>query len=303
MSIVLPQPKSFSFTRILEHLSRDVRDPHFHVGGDRLRALLEINQGFSLCEIEQTMIGGHPALSIQVLAEDDGQDLAAIADHLAQLMDLNYDLGAFYHKADIRELSEKLIHPLRGLRIVGIPNLFNALLWVIVGQQISLNAAFSVRAKLYAEFGTPIIHQNRGYYRTPTPEKLATASPDKLRALGLSRQKITYLKEVSNLWPSIVCDFTNSQTMSSSQLLSNLLQIKGIGRWSAQYVLLKTFRRYETYPQGDAALGNALQAFYKLDQKPTLAQSDELMQIWNGDKGYFCFYLWHWLSQQQNIST
>ena len=85
----------------------------------------------------------------------------------------------------------------------------------------------------------------------------------------------------------------------SEEIIAELLKIRGVGNWTAQYVLMKCFQRTEAFPLQDAGLHNAIKRLQGLDKKPSLDEITELAKPWSGWEGYATFYLWQSLLSEK----
>ena len=160
----------------------------------------------------------------------------------------------------------------RALRIAGYPEPriratgYATLLRTIVGQQVSVAAAASVWAKLEALLGEDM-----------AAEALLAADFDSLRACGLSRQKQGYARSLCELVTGGALDLENLPT-DDEEAIAQLVQIKGIGRWSAEIYLLFAEGRPDIWPAGDLAVQAGLHKLLGLDERPSEKRARELAE-------------------------
>ncbi|MAC59137.1 MAG: DNA glycosylase [Novosphingobium sp.] len=175
----------------------------------------------------------------------------------------------------------------RALSIAGYPEPrirptgYATLLRTIVGQQVSVAAAASVWAKLEALLGEGI-----------PPEDLLAAEFDALRGCGLSRQKQGYARSLCEL---VVAGSLNLEALpkDDDDAIAELVQIKGIGRWSAEIYLLFAEGRADIWPAGDLAVQAGLHKILKLDARPSEKETRQLAEDWRPHRGSAAIFTWH----------
>jgi DNA-3-methyladenine glycosylase II len=158
---------------------------------------------------------------------------------------------------------------------------YQTLLRAIVGQQVSVKAAASMWAKLVAAVGDP-----------PDPEALLAASDETLRAAGLSRQKASYARSLAEEVVSGRLDFANLPE-DDEEAIAELVQVKGIGRWTAEIYLLFAEGRTDIWPAGDLAVQIETGRILGLDDKPSEKSIRALAEAWRPHRGAFAIFTWH----------
>jgi DNA-3-methyladenine glycosylase II len=175
----------------------------------------------------------------------------------------------------------------RALALVGYPETrirergYATLLRTIVGQQVSVAAAASVWAKLEALLGPTI-----------APEALLAAEFDALRTCGLSRQKQGYARSLCELVVAGSLDF-DDLPVDDEEAIAQLVQIKGIGRWSAEIYLLFAEGRPDIWPAGDLAVQAGLHKILGLQQRPSEKETRVLAEPWRPHRGAAAIFTWH----------
>jgi DNA-3-methyladenine glycosylase II len=155
------------------------------------------------------------------------------------------------------------------------------LLRTIVGQQVSVAAAASVWRKLEAALGEDM-----------APEALLAADFDTLRACGLSRQKQGYARSLCELEVAGELDLMNLPA-DDEEAITQLVRIKGIGRWSAEIYLLFAEGRPDIWPAGDLAVQAGLARILGLDERPNEKATRELAEPWRPYRGSVAILTWH----------
>jgi len=159
---------------------------------------------------------------------------------------------------------------------------FQALTRSIVFQQLSGKAAATILSRVTALFPGGV----------PTPEAVQATSDEQLRAAGLSRQKISYLRDLSSKVASGALPLDAVETMDDDDLIDHLVQVKGIGRWTAQMFLMFRLGRRNVLPELDLGIQNAIRRAYRMRKRPTPKQVKRVGAKWAPHSTVACWYLW-----------
>ena len=216
-------------------------------------------------------------------------------DFVDEWFDLSSDLQPFYDLAHKDEILKEVVLAYKGLRIVGVEELFEALSWSIMGQQISLHVAYALKQKLVTTYGESIVHDNIEYCVFPTAQKLASLEVEELRKLSFTQRKAEYIIGVANLIATGQIDKEQLQMMSLGEMETRLTTIRGIGKWSANYVIMRCLRHPDAFPLADVGLHNALKKVLNRSEKPSLDEIERWAENWSGWRAYATFYLWRTL--------
>jgi DNA-3-methyladenine glycosylase II len=202
-----------------------------------------------------------PALNgIDVEPLDDETSSVAL-----KLLGAEFDLEAF--RPDDPALAAEVAR-LRGLRPVLAPDPFEMLVGAVTAQQISLRAAFAVRNRFVERFGIPGAHA----YAFPTAAAVASAAPDELAALGFSRSKARYVLGLARA----ELDYDALAELPDDEVKAALMQLPGIGEWTADWFLARHLARPHAWPAGDLALRYAASAFYGDGRVLTIQETRDL---------------------------
>jgi DNA-3-methyladenine glycosylase II len=160
------------------------------------------------------------------------------------------------------------------------------LLESIVSQQLSVKAATTIFNRFCALFPDAYPH----------PETLAAIEVERLRSAGLSNQKAAYLQNVAAF--SLQYDLENHHwdAMTDEEIIDFLTQIKGVGKWTAQMILMFTIGRPDIFPVDDLGIQQAMTRLYGLDEKDKKLKQKmiELAEPWRPWRTVACRYLWRW---------
>lgn len=159
---------------------------------------------------------------------------------------------------------------------------YDALTRSIVFQQLSGKAASTIFSRfrgLYSDGG-------------PTPDAVLGTSDERLRAAGLSRQKIGYLRDLSAKIADDSLPLHEIHAMTDDNVIDHLVQVKGIGRWTAQMFLMFRLGRPDVLPELDLGIQNAIRRAYRLRKRPTPTQVKKVGAKWSPHSTVACWYLW-----------
>jgi len=160
---------------------------------------------------------------------------------------------------------------------------FEALVRAIVSQQLSSKAADTIFARFVAL--TP-------GKKFPTPREILKMPPTKMRKCGLSKMKVSFIKDLAKKTLDGTLDFKHMDTMSDEEVIEHLTSVKGIGRWTAEMFLIFSLGRDDVFSYGDLGLRNALQKIYKMKKAPTPAQAEKITVKWKPYRSLGSRYLW-----------
>jgi DNA-3-methyladenine glycosylase II len=127
---------------------------------------------------------------------------------------------------------------------------------------------------------------------------LINADRTELRGAGLSFQKISYLKDLSERVISKEVELTKFGELPSEQIAEELIKVKGIGQWTAEMFLMFSLGRPDVFSFGDLGLQNAIMKSYKLKKKPVVKKMDKLSKKWSPFRTYAAIILWRSLDNE-----
>ena len=159
---------------------------------------------------------------------------------------------------------------------------FEHLARAIVYQQLAGKAAAAIHARLLALYGD----------RAPTPAQLLATPAARLRRAGLSRQKLTYLKDLARHVQSGALPVGGFADLADEAIIEALTEVKGIGVWTAQMFLMFRLGRPDVLPVLDFGIRNAIRLAYGLRKMPKAAQLERIAAPWRPYRTVACWYLW-----------
>jgi DNA-3-methyladenine glycosylase II len=133
--------------------------------------------------------------------------------------------------------------------------------------------------------------------KEPSPEQILSTPPETLRAIGLSNAKVSYVHNVARFTIEQGMDDKKLRRMSNDEVIEYLTQIKGVGRWTVEMILMFTLGREDVFAVDDLGIQTAMARLYKLDKENKKQFREELVRIsssWAPYRTYGCCYLWRW---------
>ena len=176
--------------------------------------------------------------------------------------------------------------------IVGLPKLssstdyFVFLCESIVSQQLSVKASDTIFSRFKKLFLREII----------TPKQILLIPDDEIRKAGISYTKISYIKDLAKHCIEKKIPQKFDAIISEEEIITQLIQVKGIGRWTAEMFLMSALGRPDVFSYGDLALRRAIQKLYKLEKEPTKKEAEELAKKWSPYRTYASRILWQSLA-------
>jgi len=291
LPIRIPVPAEFAFGPNLDYLSRSPDESLYRIRENKLYKTISVGSRTPLFEVS----GDTPGY-LHVRSLDDEpwspEIQQAVADYTREWFDLDNDLAPFYELSGRDPILRDVVSRLYGLRNMGIPDLFEALCWGIIGQQINLAFAYTLKRRFVETFGKQVKHGDVDCWLFPEPRDIAELSVNDITALKMTTKKAEYLIGVARL----IADGELGKSMLMEGDIRSaekkLVAIRGIGPWTANYVLMRCLRYSSAFPIDDVGLHNAIKSVLRLDQKPTVARIRELAVGWQGWEAYSTFYLW-----------
>ena len=211
---------------------------------------------------------------------------------ITHLLGLNDDLNGFYRATEEDSFLARVNSALFGLKMPSSETVFEALVTSIIEQQIATPVARKIESRLVKRFGEEVRAGGRTYYAYPRPEDLADADPAEIRSCGLSARKGGYITSLACMVRDGALDLESLRgTGDSDTLIRDLCRLKGIGRWTAEFVLLRGLHRLDTFPADDLGIRRAIGHLYCPGEEVSPARAREIARQWGEWKGLAAYYL------------
>lgn len=293
-TITLQVPEQYRFAENVKYLTRSPNECLHLYESERIYKAIPIENETPMVEIGAD---SESALTIRFLDAPPRKCVrAAVARYVREWFDLDTDLQPFYELAKDDPLLRQAVQQFGGLRIIGIPDLFEAICWGIIGQQINLSYAYTLKRRLVERFGRQVEWEGKAFWVFPSPETIAALTVNDLQDLRMTTKKCEYMIHVAKLMAE--GKLTKQRLASAGdcrQAEKMLLGIRGIGPWTANYVLMRCLRFPDAFPIDDVGLHNAIKHLMGTENKPTKEQLQKLASSWRNWEAYATFYLWRFL--------
>jgi len=287
-SLRIPLPEPFAVDWALTCLrGSSFGTPFDAVRPDGVRRVLRLAD--QLVAVDFTFGRVARELRVTVVAADPptggaATELRRVVSHLWGLDD---DLPACHAALGEDPWLRPLLQRYAGLRMVRAASLYEALLSAILGQQISVASAQSMRRRLMGALGGRLGAQ-ADY---PAPARLLQAGPEGLLALGITRQKARYLLAVAERAADGALEPARFAGIPDQEAIARLCEIAGVGRWTAEVALMYGLGRPDVCLAGDLALQTAVQRLLGRADRPSERELRGFSERWAGWRSYACLYL------------
>jgi DNA-3-methyladenine glycosylase II len=251
--------------------------------------------GDRLCLIKISSLGSieSPELRLVVKGRDlDDRIISEAKRQATRLLGIDQDPKPFYRMASEETFLDPLVQRLKGLHIPQAATVWEALVLAILGQQISSHVARLLRRSLVDNYGFPVTDDGSVHHAFPRPDVIAEIGVRGLQAIKISRNKAKYIVDIAGGIVSGSLELENLQTLSDKEIIDFLTAIRGVGSWTANWLLIRAFSRLDAFPVGDLALRRTLNNL--LIKKPaplTPAHALQISKRWSPFRSYVTTYL------------
>ena len=244
--------------------------------------------------ISVTQPGGVDAPRLEVTASGAYQGALAkdaIVFALERLLGLRIDLTAFYERAAKHPRLYELSNRFRGLKPPRFPTVWEGVVNGIACQQLSLTVGILLLNRLSAACGLAFEGSTGVRYAFPRPDELAVAAPETVRSLGFSAAKTRALIELGQEISAGRLDLESLADLDNDQAVSQLVELRGVGRWTAEYTLLRGLGRIDLFPGDDIGARNNLERWMRLRKPLDYDRVARVISKWKPYGGLIYFHL------------
>lgn len=261
--------------------------------GGVYRRLLPVGRKGALLSVEQAGAPGRAVLDVRLEGPDASSEaaLAAARRVVDRALGATTDVAAFYRAHRMDGLLAAAIRDFRGLRIAGVPSLWEALLSAILSQQVNLKFAYDIRRELALTFGRRARIGGREFVAFPAPEALAGETPRRLRRFRLSGSKARAIAGLARAFAERKLSEDEIAALPDEEGIARLRSFRGVGRWTAEIALLRGLGRTDIFPAGD--LGVVKYLAQGLLGREARAKEDEMRRFaerWKPHRGFALVY-------------
>jgi DNA-3-methyladenine glycosylase II len=235
----------------------------------------------------------HPRLRVRADPRPLPDDVTdAVGEAVNRLFNLDLDLSPFERAVVSDPVMSAIVRELRGLKPPRTATLFEALVDSVIEQQISLSAAHSIGERFTRTFGDTLLLEGRTYHAFPTPERLAEAALEEVRACGLSLSKAEYILGIARQVREGSLDLEHhGPGEETATLVRELSTLRGVGVWTAELALLRGLSRLDAIPADDLGIRRAITRYYARESRIGTAEARRIAEAWGAWRGLAAYYL------------
>lgn len=255
------------------------------------RVLVKDGNPFEIA-VTQSDQPGMPRLYVSVKGEVANSHVKAYAiTAVERLLGIHVDLTAFYRFCKKDEVLRSLADQFSGSKPPRFPTHFETLVNAIACQQLTLTVGIRLLNRLTETCGPAIETADGPFHAFPGPRQLANMDTEQLRMMGFSYRKAYYL---TGLAPAVIekqIDFDEIERLDDNQAVKRLCTLKGVGRWTAEYFLVRGLGRTHIFPGDDVGACNQLQRWLRLSESMTYEEVQKALRHWDAYGGLIYFHL------------
>ncbi|HXU23195.1 MAG TPA: hypothetical protein VN697_04115 [Tepidiformaceae bacterium] len=288
MNLTLKPPPPFRLDLTVWVLRRVPINAMDSWDGRTYRRVIWIDGTAEPLEVVQIGPPEQPVLRVSAGSRASAKNRAAVMAFLDRVLGLHLDVAPFYHLALQDKRLDSLVRPYIGFRPPRLPSVFEALLNGVACQQLSLHVGIHLLNRLCASYGR---NSGGAHHAFPLPEDLANAPPEDLKRLGFSGAKAKTIVGASRAIASGKLNLESLSRLDDASAFAQLQELHGVGRWTAQYVLLRGLGRLDVFPGDDVGGQNKLQRWLRLKERPDHDRVNRIIRHWSPYRGLLYFHL------------
>jgi DNA-3-methyladenine glycosylase II len=293
MEVIIKPRAPFDFAATARFLRFTEREAVDTFENGIYRRAIHLENQLHLLKVQSRGTLARPLLVVSIEREDRvtpaGMKMAEAI--VRRIFSTDHDLKKFRAQVAGDALMSKLEAVHRGLHMACWPDLFEALVISILLQQISTAVALTLKRRLVEKFGETLMTAGETFYAFPRAAALATTNVDALRALGLSGSKAISIIELARRIHEGELNEDELEREDNESLIERLTQLRGIGRWTAEWALMLHFGRTDVFPAGDLALRGFVLKYYNDGRLMTEREIRALAEVrWGKWASYAAVY-------------
>jgi len=209
-----------------------------------------------------------------------------------KILSADIDLKPFYRKLDQSAKLKPLKKNLYGLKPILTATVFESAAWAIIGQQVNLTFATRTKIRLEKRYGKSIKTGGNQFFLFPDPGKIAGIRVTTLRNMQFSQRKAEYLIGLAKICTKENDFFESLSNSPYNKAIEKLTAVRGIGIWSANYLLMRGVGHLNCLPLGDTGLTRATKEVYNMRKKPDNDKIEKLARRFEPYRSLYTLYLW-----------
>lgn len=285
-------PYDFELTAGQPNYSRDQEfKTEDYVDGSYIR-LLDLGNKAALASVRSSGDADNPELAVALTGEDlTDDDAERAAQQISWLLGCDQDLRPFYDAVGDDPVLADVVGQFYGYHNTRTASVFEALVQAVMGQQIATAVARIVRNLLIEHYGVRATVAGREWYAFPRADTLAKTEVADLRQLKLSVRKSEYIQGIARAALESPDGFEGMHDLPDEEVVNRMVALRGVGQWTAQWVLVRALARPDGFPIGDLALRRTVAGLYFDGAEINDEQLLEFSQRWSPWRSYATAYL------------
>ena len=256
------------------------------------RRLLDLDGQLVLASVSSLGSLEKPELSVELQGEGLTSDNVEVAtDKVAWILGVGQELEPFYASAQGDPAMAAITQRFHGLHMPHTASVFEALVLAILGQQIATNVARSIRTLLIETYGPRQTIDGETYYAFPRPETLAALRVEDLRGMKLSQRKAEYVHGIACTALDDPEFIEGLHHLDDEAVVRQITSLRGVGNWTAQWLLIRALGRPDALPLGDLALRRVVSRLYFQDEPLNDTEVEEFCRRWSPYRTYATTYM------------
>ncbi len=240
-----------------------------------------------LVKIAEDSSSATPLLTIEVVGDGASDEhVRRAVETASRLVGAHVDLEPFYDASRDDDIAGFLVERFPGLGVPQTASPFEAVVLAILGQQISGHVARVLRELIVETFGMAFEVDGVRYATFPSPEAIAAAGPEALRQIKFSARKSEYIHDISSSVASGELDLDALAALPSEEIVDELIKLRGVGPWTAHWLLIRAYGHPDGFPHGDLAVQRALGTLSGVGRRLSADEALELSARWSPFRTY-----------------
>lgn len=256
------------------------------------RRLLEIDGTLAMAAVKSIGSVEEPRLEVEITGPRwNNTAIQQGQRQIEWILQTNVDLASFYHMAEADPFLKMLVKNRRGFHVPQGPSVFEGLISTILGQQISGQVARVLRTLLMETYGESLAVDGFTFFAFPKPEALVAAGIEGMRNCKISGRKSEYIIDIASKLVDGEIDLEAMYNKSDAEIIETLTRLRGIGIWTAHWLLVRTLGRPDGFPHGDLALQKRLGDLVNAGVRLTGEEAREYSLRWSPYRTYVTAYI------------
>lgn len=293
IEIDIPLPRGYKPHHAIKFHSRDAEGVGEQVHEDGFRKGVMLHGVPTVIDV--SFDGSKALCNVQASRKTSAAWRTAVEDAIHNMLGLRIDPASFAKAVRNDPLLAPIAVRHKGLRIIQSATVFEALTWAIIGQQINLTFAITLRRTLILQAGT---RHKSGIWCYPEPKDVLNLDIDELLTRQFSRAKAETIMRVAEL--AVRGELPLDRTSAATEVSERLLAVKGVGPWTVNYALLRGYGYPDCSMHGDVAVREAIHRLTQAEARPSINDTEQWLASYAPHRTMLAAHLWASLSDRPN---